>query len=300
MTTTPPVKAAEDQKEILSKIESLAAAQYRNGKFLEAVELLRKALSIREQSSVDKDSVDSLSTMNNLAASLGRLKSFDEAENLFRYVLVSRESSLGPNHIETLMTANYLGVIVKQLKKLEEAEELVHRALTGFQTIVKNGCPCGVVYAETAYNYAVILVQLGKRKKAGKYFGIAYRGLIIELGNDNPHALDALDWEIRCLSGTNILNSNTEQSNAVGDAEEGNISLRNGAEGIDFSMDNLDTTSEIDDQKIYLSRPTWQNTKNCNLCNTVFKVSFCFFYLFLRSILIVTQRLCFLYSVRLH
>ena len=285
MTTTPPLMVIDDQKEMLSKIESLAAAQYRNGKFLEAVDLLRKALSIREQSSVDKDSADTLSIMNNLAASLGRLKMFDEAERLFRHVLVSRESSLGPNHIETLMTANHLGVIIKQLKKLEEAEELVHRALTGFQTIVKNGCPCGVVYAETAYNYAVILVQLGKRKKAGKYFGIAYRGLVIELGVDNPHALDALDWEIRCMSRTN---SNTEQSTAVTDIDEGNASLLHDAEGIDFSMDNVDSTSDIEDQEVYLSRPTWQKSKNCNLCNTVFKVSFCFDHLFsLWSILVI-------------
>jgi tetratricopeptide (TPR) repeat protein len=292
MTSTPPLKVADEQKEILSKIENLAAAQYRNGKFLEAVELLRKALSIREQSSVDKDSVDSLSTMNNLAASLGRLKQFDEAEHIFRHVLVSRESSLGPNHIETLMTANYLGVIVKQLKKLEEAEELVYRALIGFQTIVKNGCPCGVVYAETAYNYAVILVQLGKRKKAGKYFGIAYRGLVIELGFDNPHALDALDWEIRCSSAANIPNSNTEQSAAASDVDEGNDALPNDAEGIDFSTDNVDDKSDADDQEVYLSRPTWQNTKNCNLCNTLFKVSisFCFVHHFLqRNIFTFTQ-----------
>jgi tetratricopeptide (TPR) repeat protein len=298
MTSTPPLKVADDQKEILSKIENLAAAQYRNGKFLEAAELLRKALSIREQSTVDKDSVDSLSTMNNLAASLGRLKQFDEAELLFRHVLVARESSLGPNHIETLMTANYLGVIVKQLKKLEEAEELVYRALSGFQIIVMNGCPCGVVYAETAYNYAVILVQLGKRKKAGKYFGIAYRGLVIELGNDNPHALDALDWEIRCMSGTNIPNSNSEQCTAVPDVVEGNVSLPNDAEGIDFSTDAVDGISDTDDREVYLSRPTWQNKKNCNLCNTVFKVSisFCFVYLFLLRILTITQLPSFLHS----
>ena len=282
MTTSPPSKMADEPREILSKIESLAAAQYRNGKFLEAVELLRKALTIREQSSPDKDSADSLSTMSNLAAALGRLKLFDEAQLLFRHILLCRESSLGRDHIETLMTANSLGVIVKQLKSLEKAEALVHRALTGFQAIVDNGCPCGVVYAETAYNYAVILVQLGKRRKAGNYFGIAYKGLVLELGTQNPHALDALDWEIRCVSGMNMSSSNVDQSVVISEGDDGNSSSQSDMEVNDSSSANnlmdgsiAESATVSEDQEVFLSRPTWQNSKNCNLCNTVFKVMFC-------------------------
>ena len=37
-----------------------------------------------------------------------------------------------------------------------------------------------ILYAEAAYNYAVLCVQLGRRKKAAKYFGIAHKVLSIQ------------------------------------------------------------------------------------------------------------------------
>ena len=84
--------------------------------------------------------------------------------------------------------------------KLLEAEKLIFRALTGLDSLASEGCPFSVIFAEVAYNYAVMCVQLGKRRKAGRFFEIAHRGLKSVLGGESMHALDALDWEIRCKS----------------------------------------------------------------------------------------------------
>ena len=107
MTTNTMLNGEIERCKGLVKIENLAAAQYRNGNFVEAVELLRKALSIRQQSTADNGGLDVLNNMNNLAAALGRLKLYDEAEGNFRAVLSGRELKLGKNHMDTLVTANY-------------------------------------------------------------------------------------------------------------------------------------------------------------------------------------------------
>jgi Flp pilus assembly protein TadD len=58
--------------ETLAKIENLAASKYMNGNFTEAVELLRKALRIREETSafdMEKDE-KRLRNMKNLAGEM--------------------------------------------------------------------------------------------------------------------------------------------------------------------------------------------------------------------------------------
>ena len=78
MISSTTMKAEKERNEGLLKIDNLAAAQYRNGNVAEAVELLRKSLSIREHSADDKSGLDVLNNRNNLAAALGRLKLFDK------------------------------------------------------------------------------------------------------------------------------------------------------------------------------------------------------------------------------
>lgn len=279
----------------LLKIDNLAAAQYRNGNIKGSVELLRKALFIREQSSIDKNGVEILNNMNNLASALGRLKLYGEAEENFRAVLLAREMKLGKDHMDTLVTVNYLGVIIKQQKKLIEAEQFLLRALTGFKLLEDAGCPLSPIFAETNYNYAILCVQLGKRRKAGRHFGIALEGLTRELGSDDPHTLDALDWEIRCMSDSTFTNT-LEQSDAKGagsstveehsdkedqkDEEEDN-EINDVAGTLDSDIDNLETTVTdipiskliyVDEEEIYTSRSDWMKGKQCGLCNQTFKV----------------------------
>ena len=296
MTSNPVPLQKVETNEGLLKIDNLAAAQYRNGNMKGAVELLRKALSIREQCAIDKNGIDILNNKNNLASALGRLKQYSEAEELFRTVLSTRQAKLGNDHMDTLVTANYLGVIIKQEKKLVEAEEILLRALSGFKLLEDAGCPYSPVFAETNYNFAILCVQLGKRRKAGKYFGIAHEGLSKALGKEDPHTLDALDWEIRCMSdavfedaGTlSDLNgadtSTVDEINAKNDKKIGqeDDGLNHIAGTPDSDADNqketasnlaiskiIDTSSE----DMYVSRTDWVKGKQCGLCNQTFKVT---------------------------
>ena len=296
MTSNPVPLQKVETNEGLLKIDNLAAAQYRNGNMKGAVELLRKALSIREQCAIDKNGIDILNNKNNLASALGRLKQYSEAEELFRTVLSTRQAKLGNDHMDTLVTANYLGVIMKQQKKLMEAEEFLLRALSGFKLLEDAGCPYSPVFAETNYNFAILCVQLGKRRKAGKYFGIAHEGLSKALGKEDPHTLDALDWEIRCMSdavfedaGTlSDLNgadtSTVDEINAKNDKKNGqeDDGLNHIAGTPDSDADNqketasnlaiskiIDTSSE----DMYVSRTDWVKGKQCGLCNQTFKVT---------------------------
>ena len=267
----------QEELDILSKIDALAASQYRNGHFLEAVDLLRKALSIRNQTGQSLgNETDILNNISSLAIALCRSKKFDEAEEKLCHVLSARETSLGCNHIDTLMAANYLGVTCKQKMKLLDAEKLIFRALTGFDSLASEGCPFSVIFAEVAYNYAVICVQLGKRRKAGRYFAIAHRGLKSVLGSESMHALDALDWEIRCKSsvyqhwdGRSLADSiqmNLEASRQKNDEGIPNF-LSCNADAIGF-----EPNSAVDDEKTYLSRSQWLEAETCDICGRIFKV----------------------------
>ena len=274
-----PGKACEEH-EVLSKIDALAASQYRNGNFVEAVDLLRKALSIRDQTghSLGKET-EILNNMNNLAVALSRIRKFDEAEEKLRHVLSARESSLGCNHIDTLMTANYLGVTFKQKMKLLEAEKLVFRALTGFDLLTSEGCPFSVIFAEVAYNYAVICVQLGKRRKAGRYFEVAHCGLKCVLGGESMHTLDALDWEIKCKSSAYQYSDGRSQADSIQMNMEPSHKEEICAKTSRIDEVNLiapETEISIDDEKTYLSRSQWQEAHSCDICGRTFKVFYCF------------------------
>ena len=296
MTSSPGPLQKVGTNEGLLKIDNLAAAQYRNGNMKEAVELLRKALSIRELGAVDKNGIDILNNKNNLASALGRLKQYSEAEELFRAVLSAREAKLGSNHMDTLVTANYLGVIIKQQKKLVEAEEIILRALSGFKSLEDAGCPFSPVFAETNYNYAILCVQLGKRRKAGKHFRIAHEGLTKVLGMEDPHTLDALDWEIRCmsdavfedagnLSGLNGADTSTvdeineKNDKKIGEEDEGlnHIAGASDSERHNPKMTaaNFAISKSIDTscEEIYISRTEWVKGTQCGLCNQTFKVN---------------------------
>ena len=270
-----------EQLENLIKIDNLASAQYRSGNFKEAADLLRRALTIREEF-MKPDDIDLLNNVNNLAASLGRLRKFDDAEVFFRRVLLGREEKLGKDHMDTLVTANHLGVVVKQQHKLLEAEPYLVRALQGLQ-LVERALPAnGLLYAEAAYNYAVLCVQLGRRKKAAKYFGIAHKRLEKHLGAENPHTLDALHWEIKCMkdvdfkppaagtsgagvkTGTTTIEPGQSGSGAVSTSPEktssnsGTGSSAAAATPASSEADGLLADDSGDaDTEMYLSKPTW-------------------------------------------
>ena len=106
------------------------------------------------------------------------------------------------------------------------------RALEGFETLLG---PTHLCTAETAYNYAILCVQQGKRNIAKDYFSRSHKGLLAALGSDHQHTLDALHWEMKCL-----------ESIETNELEGGN-------------KDDL-----------YKSRKAWTKSTNCQICMTIF------------------------------
>lgn len=113
--------ASADAANELQKLDNLASAQYRAGKYADSEALLRKAHE-RRVALLGEGHADTLLNLNNLAASLGRLGRHKEAEEAFRAALRGRTLLKGPTHADTLTTLNHLGVLLKQEGSFEEAE----------------------------------------------------------------------------------------------------------------------------------------------------------------------------------
>ncbi len=200
------VSEQQEQQQDLNKLESLAAALYRNEKFNESIDVLRKCLMIREKL-LGINHVDTLTTANNLASSLGRIRKFEEAEELLRKTLSGRESLLGLEHVDTLTTVNHIGVILKQRGKLIESEPFFGRALDGFTKLFGTN---NYFTGEAAYNYGILSVQLGRKRRAGELFATAHKALSESLGSEHQHTLDALFWEVKCVSDSSMVNNTTD------------------------------------------------------------------------------------------
>lgn len=120
-TDAPAQATASDAATELQKLDNLASAQYRAGKYADSEALLRKAHE-RRVALLGEGHADTLLNLNNLAASLGRLGRHKEAEEAFRAALRGRTLLKGPTHADTLTTLNHLGVLLKQEGSFEEAE----------------------------------------------------------------------------------------------------------------------------------------------------------------------------------
>jgi len=228
---TPLLASGGGPAEELLKLDNLASAQYRLGKYPEAEDLLRKAHEKRKET-LGENHADTLLNLNNLAAALGRLGRFKEAEECFRVALRGRETSKGLTHADTLTTVNHLGVLLKQKGELAQGQELLERALNGFRTTLG---PDHLCTAEAAYNYGVLCVQEGKRGKAAGLFSSAHNGLKKTLGAEHQHTLDALHWEIKCK-----------------DAQVSLVSLEGGEE------------------PVFQSKDQWKKSTACDVCNVAF------------------------------
>lgn len=89
----------------LAKMDQLAAAKYKAGKFKDAADTLYIAVEMRSKS-LGAEDLRTVATMNNLAAALGRLHMFQEAEKLLRVIVQVREKKLGLSHTDTLISGN--------------------------------------------------------------------------------------------------------------------------------------------------------------------------------------------------
>lgn len=166
---------------------------------------------------------------------MGHLDKYADAEALFRLALQGREKALGANHVDVLTTVNHMACLLKQQGRIKDAEVNFERALAGLAIALG---PNHLLTAETAYNYAVLRVQQGKRKSASRLFAQAQRGLAENLGPEHQHTLDALYWEIKCVK---------EEDGTISTASSGNS-----------------------EEKLFVSRNTWKQSDQCELCEMHF------------------------------
>jgi tetratricopeptide (TPR) repeat protein len=211
------------------KIDALASSHYKAGRWVDAEEMLRQAVSMRAKV-LGNTHPDTITTLSNHASALGRLERFEEAEELFRRCLAWREVHIGPSNIDTLQTMNHIAVLLKQRGNFVESNSYFERALEGFSEEL--GPEQTIFSAETAYNFAILCVQTGRRRSAGMMFGRAHKGLASCLGKDHLHALDALAWEMKCTK---------------------------------------DLTNIPEDKRdVFISRNLWQDVDSCELCKATF------------------------------
>lgn len=114
---------------ILGTKDSLGAALTKQGKYDEAVTLLREVLTTRETLGQSATSTGMLRTMNNLGAALSHQGHFADAEALHRQVLQCDEKNLGSAHPHMLIDLHNLAAVLTRQDKLGEAAMLQQRAL---------------------------------------------------------------------------------------------------------------------------------------------------------------------------
>ena len=114
-------------------------------------------------------------------------------------------------------------------------------------------------------SFPIFHSQMGKRKKASVHFRIAHQRLEKALGAENPHTLDALHWEIKCMQNNEFAPATT-----AGSAGAGSEAGASAAASASAESDNLLGNGSGDDEEVYHSQKTWVNAPTCELCSRTF------------------------------
>lgn len=157
---------AKDPKSLATVLSHLGAAYGGLGAHGKGVELLRRALAIRQKELGDNDS-ETISLMNDLAAQLYNQGELAEGEPICRQLVELSSKSFGNEDERTLTAVNNLAQIEYGLGKLDEAEKNFRRAMKGRKKVFGEG---DARTATTTYQLAVVLFERGKLAKAEPFF----------------------------------------------------------------------------------------------------------------------------------
>jgi tetratricopeptide (TPR) repeat protein len=120
---------ATDEDNISLALNELAGVFYTTGRFIEAEQLIRRALVINEKNH-GSEHIEVATQLNNLATLLKDTNRLGEAEPLIRRALDIDERNYGPDHPTVAIMLNNLAQLLQSTSRLEEAELLMRRALT--------------------------------------------------------------------------------------------------------------------------------------------------------------------------
>src|SRR5437867_4263322 len=121
------IKAGVTSSSVAQALHNRGLTAWREGKYSEAEELYKRALTIREQA-LGASHPDVGQTLHNLALVYQAQGKYDEAEGLYKRALAIREKALGANHRDVGQTLNNLALVYRDQGKYGEAAALFKRA----------------------------------------------------------------------------------------------------------------------------------------------------------------------------
>ncbi|MBC8123287.1 MAG: tetratricopeptide repeat-containing protein, partial [Gemmatimonadaceae bacterium] len=124
-------RSAVEHQALLQEAEKLNAQVvqlYGQGKYVEAVALAEKVLSIRE-SVLGKEHPDVAASLNNLAFLYDNQGRYDQAEPLYKRSLAISEAALGKEHPDVATSLNNLAGLYNKQGHYDQAEPLYKRSL---------------------------------------------------------------------------------------------------------------------------------------------------------------------------
>jgi tetratricopeptide (TPR) repeat protein len=189
----------KDEPLLASALNDLARLQFTTGQFANAESLMRRALTIDEQSFGPEHPIIAL-RLNNLAVLLQATNRFGEAEALMRRALAIDEKALEPEHPNVAAHLNNLAQLLQATNRLGEAEPLMRRALV---IIEQNFGPEHPKVATALNNLARLL---GATSRLGEAEPLMRRALTIDeqsFGPEHPNVANRLNNLASLLQATN-------------------------------------------------------------------------------------------------
>jgi eukaryotic-like serine/threonine-protein kinase len=122
-------EALDEQPEVQAQMFDLTGQVYsRLGNYNQAIDLLNRALSIRNREFGEED-ITTASTKVQLATIMHKSGNYENAEPLLREALSTQRQLLSSDHPEVASTLSTLGGVLMGTGKYEEAESLLRQAL---------------------------------------------------------------------------------------------------------------------------------------------------------------------------
>ncbi len=177
-----------DQPEVEAAVRMVIGTTYQKlGLYAEARTHLERALELR-RASVGNTHIDTLISMNSLAALLLDQGHLAEAEPLMQEVLALHRRQLGDNHIETIIATNNYATLLKDLGRLAEAEPLQREAYERMRARL------GPAHSDTlaaGCNLGTLLLALGRPDEAEPLMREIVTNCAGDGGADHPVTLYA-------------------------------------------------------------------------------------------------------------
>ncbi len=117
----------EDSAQLVKHLDRLADFYHSSGRYADAEELYRRALTIKE-TRLGPEDPELAPALNNLALLHYAQGKYEDGEALYRRLLPLLEGHLGTEHREVAICLENYAAVLRKLKRDEEASELSGRA----------------------------------------------------------------------------------------------------------------------------------------------------------------------------